>query len=230
MRPVLGAARRAAAGLLGQHCLLCDAPSREASVCPACAGTLPQLPPHCPRCAMPSPAGAVCGDCLVHPPHYDETVALWPYEFPVDRLVQALKFHARLELAAWFADAIARHGAFSADVVVAMPLHPRRLAERGFNQAHEVARVLARRTAIPVLAREVRRIRATGEQAHLPHRERARNVRGAFACGVRLSGLRVAVVDDVMTTGATLNELARTLNAAGAARVVNVVIARTMPP
>jgi predicted amidophosphoribosyltransferase len=109
-----------------------------------------------------------------------------------------------------------------------MPLHPRRLAERGFNQALEIARSVARHLGRPIEPRGVLRVKDTLPQTKLPYEERAKNVRGAFLCKLDLSGASVAVVDDVMTTGATLNELARALKRAGATRVENLVIARTV--
>lgn len=114
--------------------------------------------------------------------------------------------------------------------MVAVPLSARRQRERGFNQALEIARVLARRTGIPLDARAIVRTRDTPPQADLPWRERAMNVRDAFECLRPLAGLRVLVVDDVMTTGASLDELARTLKRAGAAHVENWLVARTPPP
>jgi ComF family protein len=220
-------ARSLERALLVQHCMLCTAPSGDQPVCAPCTSGLEQLPPHCPCCAMPSPAGSVCGTCSTSAPWFDRTVAAWPYRFPLDRLVQALKFHARLQLAPWFASHLAeRLPPF--DVVMGLPLHRRRLAERGFNQAHEIARRIAPLRGVQVLSSGFERHRATGEQSHMPHDARAANVRGAFACTLRLHGVRVAVVDDVMTTGATLNEFAATLKRAGAAQVINCVVARTL--
>jgi ComF family protein len=190
---------------------------------------LPTLPEACPRCALPSPAGAVCGSCLRHPPHFDGTLALWRYEFPCDRLVQALKYRARLALAGYFARALASRGLPEVDLIVPMPLHRRRLAERGFNQALEIARGVARHLGVRIEPRGVLRIRDTAPQTGLPYEDRATNVRGAFQCRLELAGASIAVVDDVMTTGATLNEVARVLKHAGAARVENLVIARTVP-
>jgi ComF family protein len=178
---------------------------------------------------MPSPQGAVCGACLARAPAFDATVAAWSYRFPVDRLVLAFKFHARLQLAPWFAAALAPLVPQGVDWFTALPLHRSRLAERGFNQAHEIARHLERLCGTPLLGRGIRRRRATGEQARLPHDARTRNVRGAFECDVELGGRCVAVIDDVMTTGATLEEFAKTLKRAGAGRIVNCVLARTLP-
>jgi ComF family protein len=176
---------------------------------------------------MPSSLGEICGTCLRHPPQFDMTVAAWRYVYPVDRLVQALKFHGRLALASFFADVLASL-VQRADVVIPMPLHRSRLTERGFNQAAEIARHLAGRLGTGLAYQGASRIRRTLPQADLPLRERSRNVRGAFACALDLTGARVAVVDDVMTTGATLGELAMVLKRAGAARVENWVVARTL--
>ena len=213
----------------GGDCLLCGEESGPELLCAACAAELPALAVHCPQCALPSPAGAVCGSCINRPPHYDRTLALWRYEFPCDRLVQALKYRARLALAGFFARCLASRTMPEADLIVPMPLHPKRLAERGFNQALEVARGLARHLGRPIEPRGVQRVKDTPPQTKLPYEERAKNVRGAFLCKLDLSGANVAVVDDVMTTGATLNELARALKRAGATRVENFVIARTVP-
>lgn len=224
---LLNGCRRVIRAALPQDCLLCGAASDDAPLCGPCRDELPALPRACPLCAMPSAFGDICGACLRHPPQFDMTVAAWRYAYPVDRLVQALKFHGRLALAPFFADVLASL-VERADVVIPMPLHPSRLAERGFNQAAEIARDLTGRLGTKLAFQGVSRIRRTLPQADLPLAERSRNVRGAFACALDLAGARVAVVDDVMTTGATLGELARVLKHAGAARVENWVVARTL--
>ena len=212
----------------GGDCLLCGAESGPELLCPACIGELPALPESCPQCALPSPAAAVCGSCINRCPHFDATLALWRYEFPCDGLVQALKYRAQLALAGFFARRLASRRLPEVDVVLPMPLHAKRLAERGFNQALEIARCLARYRGTPIEPRGVLRVKNTPPQTELPYEDRAKNVRGAFLCELDLSGASVAVLDDVMTTGATLNELARVLKRAGAARVENFVIARTV--
>ncbi len=227
MNAWIDAPTAAVRSMLGQRCLLCEA-GAEQPVCADCERQLPVLAPQCPCCALPSPGQTPCGACLAHAPAFDATVALWPYAFPVDRLIIAFKFHARLQLAPWFAAALAPRVA-GVDRLIALPLHRTRLAERGFNQAHEIARRLASFTGIPLVERGALRERPTGEQASLPHDERAKNVRGAFACPGRWEPLCIGVVDDVMTTGATLQEFAAALKRAGAARVVNLVLARTLP-
>ena len=221
-------ARCALPGLswFGQDCALCGAESGTGPLCGACTASLPELQEHCPRCALPSPSGSLCGACLASPPYFDGTQALWLYEFPCDRLVQALKYRAWLALAPFFGGRLASRPLPAIDLVVPMPLHPDRLAQRGFNQAVEIARSLAKR--VRLAPRCARRIKDTTAQTELPYEERARNVRGAFACDLDLTGQSIAVVDDVMTTGATLNELARVLKRAGAARIENLVVARAV--
>ncbi len=235
-RGALDAARLA----LPQRCELCAAVSGAELVCGACTRDLPWLASVCPVCALPTsgaPAGALCGHCLSGPPAFDATVAAFAYAFPVDRLIHSLKYQGRLALAEWCADAILARRERTPGVdlsrphrLIAMPLAVERQRERGYNQALEIARVIGARTGVPILRRELTRIRATPPQTALPWAERARNVRGAFACNVDLSGLTVALVDDVMTTGASVAEAARTLKASGAVRVENWIVARTPPP
>jgi ComF family protein len=216
--------------LLGQDCVLCAAASGERLVCAACAADLPLLGAACPQCAGPSPGSAVCGACTAQPPQFDATIAPWRYEFPVDRLVLALKFGRRLALAEALGGALADCAAGRrVDALVPMPLGHARLAERGFNQALEIARHVARRGGLGLAPELARRVRDTAPQTGLPHDARAANVRGAFECGPDAAGRTLAVIDDVMTTGASLEELARTLKRAGAARVENWVVARTWP-
>lgn len=229
-RGAVGAARRA----LPQRCELCAASSGNDLICEACARDLPRLGPGCPVCALPAAGGEVCGRCLAHPPAFDATIAAFAYAFPIDRLIHAFKYQGRLALAEWSAGAVLaerlRVKRADPDRLVALPLSVERQRERGYNQAAEIARVVAARCSVPLLSAGVRRVRAAPPQAVLPWAARERNVRGAFACDVDLTGLRVAIIDDVMTTGASLSELAGTLRAAGAAGVENWIVARTLPP
>jgi ComF family protein len=214
--------------LFGGSCFVCRGASREL-LCEACREDLPRLGDElCPRCALPSPGAAVCGRCLSEPPAYDATTAALAYDFPADTLVQALKFRGELALAPLLGSLLsARIQSWSVDRVIPVPLSTARLRDRGYNQAVEIARHLARgKLDIDVCVRHADAV----AQTELPWDERRRNVRGAFGCRRALTGATVAVVDDVMTTGATLDELALTLKRAGAARVVNWVVARTLPP
>jgi ComF family protein len=155
--------------------------------------------------------------------------AVFAYRFPIAGLIHACKYGGRLALAGLLGRELAPHVAPDVDAIVPMPLASRRLAERGFNQALEIARPIARRTRIPLLPDVCRKVADTTPQAALPWSERAKNIRRAFACDADLRGKRIAVVDDVLTTGATLNELARVLRRAGAVEVIGWVVARTLP-
>ena len=177
----------------------------------------------------------MCGRCQSHPPAFDGTVSAWPYRFPVDEVIQAFKYGERLGLAEFLVDALSARIACASegnrvDLVLPMPLHPVRLSQRGFNQAAEIARPLARRLKLPLALQALHRVRDTPTQAGLSLKARRLNIRRAFLCSQDLSGLTVAVVDDVMTTGATLSEAAAELKRAGATRVFNWVVARTPPP
>jgi ComF family protein len=212
----------------GGSCFLCRG-AAAGLLCAACDAELPRLAgPRCPRCALDSPRGEVCGRCLSEPPHYDATVAALAYEFPADALVHSLKFRGELVLAEHLGVILGQCIAGQdVDSVIAVPLSADRLRSRGYNQAVEIARHVARRSVeLDLCVRE----RDTPAQMDLPYAERRRNVRGAFRCTRALPGASVAVVDDVMTTGATLDEIASVLKRAGAARVVNWVVARTFPP
>ena len=216
---------RLASLLFGGSCFLCRG-AASALLCDACEAELPRLqPPLCPRCALPSPRGEPCGRCLAEPPHYDATVAALAYAFPADVLIQALKFRGELALAPLLGGFLSAKITSGVDLIIPVPLSRQRLKERGYNQAVEIARHLGRGKLI-VSACE--RSRDTAPQLDLPFDERRRNVRGAFSCTTNLADFSIAVVDDVMTTGATLDEMARTLKRAGAARVVNWVVARTL--
>jgi ComF family protein len=184
---------------------------------------------RCARCALrlPASADAQCGACLKEPPHFDATTALADYLAPVAGMVAALKFGGRVDLADAFAQLLASRDSARADLVLAVPLSFERESERGFNQSLEVARRYARLTGTRLAERALLKVRHTVPQQSLARDARHRNVRGAFSVSGEVRGRRVAVVDDVMTTGSTLDEIARVLKDAGAAQVVNRVVART---
>lgn len=224
----MGAALRL---LLPQQCFACGTGSGDGVLCRACLASLPGTGlERCPLCALPALGAQICGACLARVPPYDASLAALDYAFPVDRIVHALKYAHRLAVVRLFIDLLVRQPVPEADIVLPMPLHEARLRQRGFNQAAELARPLARHWGLPVLLDGVVRDLDTRPQAGLPWGERAANMRGAFRVRRPLAGLRIVVLDDVMTTGATLAELARCLKAAGAARVENRVVARTPPP
>lgn len=217
---------------ISQPCLLCGARCHGALLCPDCQADLPRLPTtRCPQCALPTPTGETCGACLKRPPHFDRCRAVYVYAYPADVLVQRLKYASELALAGFLAEQLEHEVSPHPlpDLILPMPLHPRRLGERGFNQAVELGRRLSARLGVPMRPDACQRMRDTPAQAGLDLEERRRNLRGAFHCGTDLKGLRVAVLDDVMTSGASLNELARAVRNAGAIGVEAWVVARTLP-
>ncbi len=241
------AARWAAALRAGlpQRCALCAGPAGEALVCAECALGLPRLAAPCPVCALPTGAAIdrgratpICGACLRQPPPYAATLAAFVYAYPVDRLLQALKYGGRVALADFAGAALAATAAAALaaegsgrrpDAVCAMPLAKARQRERGYNQAQELARRVAATLELP-LAAPLERRRHGEPQASLAWSARARNVAGAFACTADVRDRRIALVDDVMTTGATVAAASTALLDAGAAAVEAWVVARTLPP
>lgn len=213
-----------------QPCVLCGTLNHAGVWCNACDADLPRLSDaHCPVCALPVLNGSTCGKCLQHAPSFDHTVAAFAYAFPLDKLIQAVKFSGQLALVNQLADALSPHIGIRPDHIVAMPLHPMRLRERGFNQSLLLARRLARRLNTPLLTEACERTRNTSPQSSLPWQKRGKNMRHAFSCSADLRGQHIAIVDDVMTTGASIEELARTLRQAGASQISAWVIARTLP-
>lgn len=188
--------------------------------------------PACPICAYPTLAGEVCGDCLAQRPAYQRSFAAYIYAFPLNQLVQALKYHHQFAVIdTLIAPLLARISASTEplpDAIIAMPLHRNRLKERGFNQSQQLARAIAGKLQLPLLNHACQRSRDTPPQAALPLKERHRNIRNAFTCDSSVAGKRIAVIDDVMTSGSTLDSLARAIMAAGAIEVQCWVVARAV--
>lgn len=217
---------------LTARCAICAIERGTPIVCTGCADDcLPWSVARCARCALPVPATtAACGACLRRPPEFDATVAVADYGAPMDGIVLALKFRHRLELAPILGALLAERARSLPEppaLLMPVPLAFERLAERGFNQSLEIARATARDLGAALDHRSLVRVRHAPPQVSLSLDARARNVRGAFVVRGPLHGLRIGVIDDVMTTGSTLNEVARVLKAAGAHQVVNLVVART---
>jgi ComF family protein len=218
---------------LPQRCLFCAASRPREGICDACREQLPgRRAARCPVCANLSPAREACGECLAQRPRLSRVMAAVSYRFPVDGAIQRLKYGAHLTavrpLASLLAEQLEQEPA--PDLVLAMPMAPQRLRERGFNHAHELALAVSTRLRLTLAPQLCRRVRHGVPQVALPWKERSRNIRGAFACQADLSGASVAIVDDVVTTGATLNELAGVLLDRGAAQVQGWVVARTEKP
>ncbi|HEU4850945.1 MAG TPA: ComF family protein [Telluria sp.] len=232
-------ARTLARAALPSHCAICGGPC-GATVCAPCIDDFVRpRRRRCTCCANPMQlAGALCGRCLAHRPDYDATLAAADYAPPLDRLVLRLKFAAALPLAGWFAamlhEAVVADGRFVVpDLLCPVPLGDRRLATRGFNQALEIARPLARSLGVALHPGLALRVAETRAQSSVAPGERRRNVKNAFALSPQavwlVRGKHVGLVDDVMTSGHTLDELAGLFKRAGAARVSNMVFARTPP-
>lgn len=230
-----------ARALLPCCCALCGGRC-EAAVCAPChADYVTPRRPRCRRCANPlaaSDARHLCAGCIAHAPAFDATLAAADYAPPLDQLVLQLKFGARLALAPWFAQALrdallAQPGFMLPNVLCPVPLGPARLVERGFNQALEIARPLARSLGIPLRARLAIRALDTRAQSSVAPGERKKNIRNAFILApdalAMVRGQHIGLVDDVMSSGHTLDELAATFKRFGAARVSNFVFARTPP-
>ena len=215
-----------------QPCVLCGTMSHDGLWCAACNAALPHLDaPHCPVCALPTPSGEVCGHCIKNLPLFTRTTAAFEYSFPLDKLIQAMKYGEQLALTKAFAEKLALRINKSdlPDCIIPMPLHPAKLRERGFNQSLLLAATLARKLDIELLPSVCQRVRDTPPQSALPWKERKKNVRNAFCCDIDLGGKRVALVDDVLTTGASMNALAEAVQKRGASEIQAWVVARTLP-
>lgn len=227
------------------RCLVCEAPGIEGmDLCPDCCDALPWNACACPRCALPSLAAEPCGDCLRreaalrrrHRPSTDQSPALdgvhasFVYAAPLDRLLPRFKFHRDLAAGALLSQLMAEAvGALPRpEALVPIPLHRARLRRRGYDQALELARPLARALDLPLRDDLLRRVRATAPQSELSAAARRRNLKYAFTVRPGVTPpAHVALIDDVMTTGATLQAAAEALKRAGAQRVDAWVCART---
>lgn len=224
-------------GLLPCICSLCgSSSSNHINLCNACQKELPWLTHTCYRCALPlSEAGPeVCGECLKKPVSYNTTIALFYYHFPIDRLISLLKFHNKIHFANLLGSLMAKKvvAYYAQDskpaLIIPMPLHQQRLKERGYNQAVELARPIAKKLEIPLSLTSCRRVLNTAQQSLVPADKRGHNVQNAFSVQLPFMPEHVAIVDDVMTTGSTVAELARTLRRAGVKRIDVWCCARTV--
>ncbi|HEN8802140.1 TPA: ComF family protein [Pseudomonas putida] len=225
--------------LINQSCLLCDEPAGQIyPVCVACEQALPWLGDQCTRCALPLPmAGLTCAQCCRRPPAFDQVIALWHFGFPVDTLISRFKHNRQWPLGRLMAELLGHgllhrfaEGLPRPDLLLPVPLARRRLRERGFNQAGMLGRWLSSQLGIPGDQRILLRTRETPAQQRLDAQARRRNLRQAFALMGDLQGRHVALVDDVLTTGATAQAIAEVLRKAGAQRVDVYCLARTPKP
>ncbi|KAF0815450.1 Orotate phosphoribosyltransferase [Andreprevotia sp. IGB-42] len=215
---------------LPASCLLCGCLCKR-GLCAGCDADLPKLPAAlCPRCALPTRDGGLCGGCLAAPPAFDASFAALSYAGVARQLIPAAKFGGRWHVLPLLADVLLHRLPVSpaVDAIVPLPLHPNRLKERGYNQATEIAVPLARAFHLPLRHDLLLRNRDTEHQARLTLAARQKNLRGAFTARPDAGGLRIALVDDVMTSGASLDAAARALKKAGAAHVEAWVLARAL--
>jgi ComF family protein len=222
--------------LLPPRCVLCGLPSGSICICAPCKTDLPWLGPHCNQCGLPlgSPKDDICGACIQKPPPFTRTICPLQYQFPVDRLVQGLKFKRQLAsgriLSHLLCETVVNREMTRPDLLIPVPLHNYRLIKRGFNQAFELGGYAGKILDIPVLSTALRRHRNTQAQSGLSRKQRRKNVRGAFYWhGSGSAANHIALVDDVMTTATTVSECARVLKKAGAKRVDIWVAARAIP-
>lgn len=225
---------------VGSACAVCERWQSDA-LCRTCLSRFGAALPRCRLCAaeLPAASAEVCGRCIRHPPPLDATIAALRYGFPWDRLIGRFKFQAATELAGPLAQALGdavqarwQDGWLARpEWILPVPLSDDRLRERGYNQAWELARRMARRWRLPARPDRLLRVRETAHQAGLPRAERLHNLAAAFTVSpdgrAELAGRRVALVDDVMTTSATLSEAAATLRRAGVVEIQAWVLART---
>ncbi len=220
-------------------CILCHSPSRE-GICDSCHDRyIPKNAIRCQQCGSLLTQGApssalICGECLKNPPAFDATIVAADFVPPVDQIVHLLKFQHQLPAAPVMGRLLYQavlEQSITPDFLVAVPLGNRRLIERGFNQSHEIAKTLGKLMKVSPHRTLLSRARDTQPQSDLALSVRKKNVHQAFAVSAviqpLIQGKHIAVVDDVMTTGHTLDEIARVLKQAGAGKVTNIVFART---
>lgn len=205
------------------RCLLCnDRGALQSSLCAPCIGDLPRIVNACPRCGTPRPETMLCGACAQSAPPFNAVFAGFPYLFPIDRMIQDWKYHGRPlwlpVLADGLLERLERDRYSVPQLLIPVPLHARKLCRRGFNQAAVLADHIGARLGIPVW-KQVKRTRATQSQTGLMREDRRHNVRGAFALRTGVPRRRIALIDDVYTTGATTSEVARLLLERGAEEV-----------
>jgi ComF family protein len=214
-------------------CILClQATKSPSGICKGCQNDLPWLPSHCSICALPLPENQdlhlICGQCLKQKPSFSKVHALFLYQFPVDYLVGKIKYNKKTQYIGHLTQLLSEHVQISSSVdsLVPIPMRQRNLFSRGFNQADLIARELSQHFGVPIDHSTLIKHSSTSKQMGLSRKERLKNQLGAFRC-TAAENKHILLVDDVMTTGATLEAASRALLKAGAAQVDAIVIART---
>ena len=216
--------------LVPAQCLLCKADCVEQAICTDCQRELPYLTQaHCPICALPNLDSQPCGACLRAPPAFDCIRAGFLYQDILSQLIPAAKFGGRWPILGLLTELMLHNFQVDQrpDYLIPLPLHPNRLRERGFNQAQEIARLFTKQLNIDLRGDALQRVRDTEHQARLSEKARHKNMRHAFLASPEVAGKHIALIDDVITTGASLDAASRALKKAGARRVEAWVLART---
>lgn len=213
-------------------CLLCRlGVEYRHGLCQDCWAKLPVNQAYCERCALPMMHKSLCGHCQRCPPVFDSVIAPLCYQDPIDQMLRALKYHQQLSFArtaaGLIADMVRESDKPRPDLLVGVPMTHRAIRKRGLNQAVFLARLTGRQLDIPAKSSLIKKLRETDRQSTLNASQRQRNLKGAFHCKGSLKGKHIGLVDDILTTGATANEISRVLKAAGANRVDIWVCART---
>jgi len=216
---------------LPNQCFFCELPSYAESLCHRCYTQLPWQQHHCPQCAIPMEKTQLCGHCLTHPVYYDKIIAPFRYESDIRRAITALKFEQKLYYASLlgklFCDFFTQSSHKKPALLLPVPLHRKRLKERGFNQSLEITKVLKKHLAIPLDRYCLYKKIHTSPQSEQHINARMQNVRGAFDLQRPITCETVALIDDVVTTGSTASEIARLLKKQGVKKVYVFAMART---
>lgn len=218
----------------GNRCFLCaDRCEGHDAICPACLNDLPFNTNPCPACAKPNAAAKLCAECLSRPQAFiNNTWALFRYHYPVNHLIQHMKFKQGIGITSFLGrilgELFLKDNTSAPECIMPVPLHPRRLISRGYNQSVELARPLARQLGTNLDIQSCKRIRNTFPQSDLPAKKRKGNVRNAFSVTEEISYKHILLIDDVITTGSTVNELACTLHKAGVDKIDVLACAKTI--
>lgn len=214
-------------------CVACLSPNAVDGLCPPCQKDLPANRWHCRQCALPLPflpEDAVCGECLTSPPAFSRTLIPFRYQFPVDGMISRYKYNRQRRFARPLIAGLAHYLNLKdpalPDALIPMPMHPKRHRKRGFNQAQDIAEHVGKALGIPVAGHIVKRKHATRSQRELTREQRLTNLQGVFEVCAKVPE-RIAIVDDVVTTGATVRALSSTLKNAGAGDIQIWALART---
>lgn len=211
-------------------CLLCGLATDDQALCESCIAELPVIQQCCIRCAIPLANAQICGQCLKKPPIQDISLSLYRYEQAIPRMMSALKYHRQIQLAEMCAQEFISYHTLARlpDVLLPIPLHPSRLRQRGYNQSLLFADTLAKLLKIPCRPELLKRIKKTATQTQLNAKQRHKNMRQAFEYSSSFVPQHVAIIDDVMTSGATTQEAARVLKRAGIETIEVWTIARAI--